>query len=417
MEKQESEKLPEATVYRYTESLEDAEKFLKSAASFIQERVSKDEKVVCALSGGVDSSVTAMIFEKAIGDRLYPIHFDTGFMRKIEGEEEVNLVEEEFGHMKNFELIDKSDLFHENVFGIKNSEEKRIAFRNTYEHVLNEKIKEIGAKAITQGTIRPDIMETKGEIKSQNNVDTNFDVNKMIEPLTGLYKPQVRLLARESGLPEGIYLRQPFPGPGLSVRTVEKINDYKLENEKTANDYLERFVENYFEEKYGRMNLWDQVSGSRIPFQYFSATFDNEMEKSEKINSYLKELGLEAEAFSLKNKATGVVEEDGEKQRVYAPVILLRGNLEQEIVYYLGKQIPKRFEASRVLFQLASSGDDKDWIVGLRIVDSEDAITAEPLKLPFDDLEVVGEKIVEVTDTSIVGYDVSPKPPATIEYE
>lgn len=409
--------MPEATVYRYTESLENADEFLESASSFIQEHVSEDEKVVCALSGGVDSSVTAMIFEKAIGDRLYPIHFDTGFMRKIEGEEEVKLVEEEFGHMDNFELIDKSDLFHENVFGIENSEEKRIAFRNTYEQVLNEKIREIGADAITQGTIRPDIMETKGEIKSQNNVDTNFDVNKMIEPLTGLYKPQVRLLAREIGLPEEVYLRQPFPGPGLSVRTVEEINDYKLENEKTANDYLERFVENYFEEKYGQMNLWDQVSGSRIPFQYFSATFDNEMKKYEEINNYMEDVGIEAEAFSLKNKATGVVEKDGEKQRVYAPVILLRGDLEQELIYYLGKQIPKRFEASRVLFELASSSNEKDWIVGLRIVDSEDAITAEPLKMPFDDLRRVGEKIVKETDTSIVGFDVSPKPPATIEYE
>lgn len=409
--------MSKATVYRYTEPLEDSEEFLKSATGFIQDYVSENEKVVCALSGGVDSSVTAMLFEKAIGDRLYPIHFDTGFMRKIRGKEEVKLVRERFDHMTNFELIDKADLFHDKVFEIENSEEKRIAFRNTYEQVLNEKIKEIEGSAITQGTIRPDIMETEGEIKSQNNVDTNFDVEKMIEPLTGLYKPQVRLLAREIGLPEEVYFRQPFPGPGLSVRTVGSIIDEKLGNEKTANDYVESFVENYFDEKYGKINLWDRVSGSRVPFQYFAATFDNSMEKSEEINNYLNELGLDAEAFSLKNKATGVVEKDGEKQRVYAPVILLRGDLEQELAYYLGKQIPKRFEASRVLFQLASSSDDNDWIVGLRIVDSEDAITAEPLKMPFDDLEVVGEKIVEETDTGIVGYDVSPKPPATIEYE
>lgn len=409
--------MPEATVYRFTSPLERPDDFLNSATKFLKKNVLDREKVVCALSGGVDSSVTAKIFERAIGDRLYPVHFDTGFMRRIRGEEEVELVGKMFGDIDNFELVDKSDLFHENVFGMEDSEDKRKAFRRTYVQVLNEKIEEIGADVITQGTIRPDIVETEGEIKSQNNVDTDFDVEKMVEPLTGLYKPDVRLLAQELGFPENIYFRQPFPGPGLSVRAVGTVDDGKLENEKVANDLVEEFVENYFEEKYERMNLWDKSTGSRIPFQYFAATFDSEMEESEEINDYLDELGLDAEAFYLKNRATGVREEDGEKRRVYAPVVFLKGKLEQEIVYHLGNKIPERFDASRVLFQLSSSGEGADWTVGLRIVDSEDAITAEPLKIPFSELENIGEKIISETDTGAVGFDVTSKPPATIEYE
>lgn len=406
-----------ATVYRHSDSLSDPEEFLESAESFLKNHVSEDEKVVCALSGGVDSTVTAMIFERAIGDRLHPIHFDTGFMRRIGGEKEVQLVAERFENLENFELIDRTDLFQGNVFGMEDSEDKRRAFRSTYEQVLNEKIEEIGAGVITQGTIRPDIIETEGKIKSQNNVDTNFDVEKMVEPLAGLYKPDVRLLARELGLSEDIYFRQPFPGPGLSVRTVGSIEEDKLENEKIANDLVEQFVESYFEKNYNRSVLWDAVSGSRIPFQYFAATFDSEMEKNRAINDYLNDLGLDVEAFSLRNRATGVTEHDGEKERVYSPPVLLKGDLRQELVYSLGRRIPERFDVSRVLFQLSDSGESEGWLVSIRVVDSVDAITAEPMCIPLSHFEDLADEIIKESESRIVACDVSPKPPATIEYE
>lgn len=406
-----------ATVYRNTISLEDSESFLESTTDFIEEHVSKDEKVVCALSGGVDSSVTAKIFERAVGDRLYPVHFDTGFMRRIRGEEEVKMVAEMFGDMENFELIDKSGLFHERVFGMEDSEDKRKAFRATYEEVLNESIAEIGANVITQGTIRPDIMETEGEIKSQNNVDTNFDVEKMVEPLAGLYKPHVRLLAKELGFSEGLYFRQPFPGPGLSVRAVGTITDEKLENEKVANDLVERFVEGYFEKNYGRPNLWDEGSGSRIPFQYFAGTFDGKVEENREVNEYLENLGLDASALTLSNRATGVEVEGGVRKRVYASPVLVKGDLEQEMVYAIGKRLPEKFDVSRVLYQLSGSLNYGNWVVSIRAVDSEDAIDAEPLSIPLSELQDVADGIVGKTDTSIVAYDVTPKPPATIEYE
>lgn len=409
--------MTEATVYRFTDQLEDPEKFLERATEFVEKNVSSEENVVCALSGGVDSSVTAEIFRGAIGNRLYPIHFDTGFMRRINGEEEPLLVREDCKDFENFELIDKKEIFYENIFGIEDAEEKRKAFRSTYEQVLNEKIEEIGASVMTQGTIRPDILETEGEIKSQNNVDTNFDVEKLVEPLTGLFKPDVRKLARKLGFPERRWMRQPFLGPGLSARTVGSIDREKLENERMANDLVERFIEEYFEENYGRTAVWDEAGGARVPFQYFAATFDGEMEREKRLNDYLEGLGLKVTAFSLKNKATGVVEKEGERQRVYSSPVLLEGDLERDVLRYLGREIPRRFGASRVLFQLAESQRGAGWLVAVRAVDSKDALFAEPLQIPIKELNELGERIIQETESGIVAYDVTPKPPATIEYE
>ncbi len=365
----------------------------------------------------VDSSVTAKIFQRAIGDRLYPLHFDTGFMRRIGGEEEVQLVKEDFEDFENFELIDRKETFYQNIFGMEDAEDKRKAFRSTYEQVLNEKIEEIGASVMTQGTIRPDILETEGEIKSQNNVDTSFDVEKLVEPLAGLYKPDVRRVARKLGFSEYNCMRQPFLGPGLSARTVGAIDEEKLENERVANDLVERFVEGYFEDNYGKKFLWDGTINARIPFQYFAVTLDNEMEENGEVNDYLEDLGLDLKALSLKNKATGVEVGDEGRERVYSSPILLRGDSEREVLSYLGEEIPGQFGASRVLFQLSESEGDGDWLVGIRAVSSKDAIFADPLQISLDTFGDLGEEIVQETDSGIVAYDLTPKPPATIEYE
>lgn len=407
-----------ATVYRLTEKLEEPGEYLKKATDLIRRKVDNDEKVVCALSGGVDSSTTAEIFRRTIGERLYPIYFDTGFMREIKGKKEFKRFKNEFKDFENFEIIDRKEIFFENIFGIENSEEKRKSFRNTYEKVLNEKIEEIGASTMTQGTIKPDIIETEEEIKSQNNVDTNFNVEKLVEPLAGLYKPQVRRLAKEVGFSKRIWMRQPFLGPGLSARTVGTINQKKLKNEKKANDLVERFVENYFQDRYGKEAIWDEIVGARIPFQYFAATLDNEMEKEKEVNEYLQKLDLDATAFSLKNKATGVKEEeDGKRTRVYSPPLLLKGKLEHSVLSYLGKEIPKKFDYSRLLFQLTESSKEKNWMVAVRAINSKDAINAVPLSIPLEKLEELGEKIIQETDSEIVAYDLTPKPPATIEFE
>lgn len=405
-----------AKLFRFTEGPKDSGAFLERAIRFIKENVGPDEKAISALSGGTDSTVVTRLFHRAIKERLYPIHIDTGFMRKIEGKEEPELVRKSFEDMDNFELIDRKEIFFDNVFGIEDAEEKRKAFRRTYVDVLNQKIGEIGAGVMTQGTIRPDVLETEGEIKSQNNVDTDFDIDKLVEPLAGLFKPDVRMVAKSLDLPESIYMRQPFLGPGLSARTVGKITKEKLENEKEANDLVERLVEEYFQENYGRKSLWDEKSGNRIPFQYFAATLDPGKDESPEVNEYLKGLGIDAKAWELENRATGIKEEEGERSRVYASPVLLEGDLEPELSFYLGKELPEQFDVSHVLYELAGDGDGK-WIVGIRAVRSSDAMTAEPLNIPIDELRDFGRKILDKTGAGTVAYDLTPKPPATIEYE
>ncbi|MCD6215815.1 MAG: hypothetical protein J7J92_01930 [Candidatus Aenigmarchaeota archaeon] len=414
----------QARSIRFVKKLEgNVDDYVAEAINFIQKNVGPEEKVICALSGGVDSSVVAGLFTRAIGKRLHLIHIDTGFMRSINGKYESEIIKERFKDVENFEVVNKREMFYDRIFGIKDAEEKRKAFRKTYEDVINEKIEEIGASLATQGTIRPDIEETEGNIKSQNNVDTIFNVNRLVEPIAGLYKPDVRIVAKKLGLET--YMRQPFPGPGLSVRTVGEIDAEKLKNERVANDITERFIENYFMSLYGKECLFEPVKGNRIPFQYFAGTFDSDMDIVPEVKKYLEKMGLKnVFPFVLRNKTTGVkeVKEEDEKirrERIYSHPILLRGCLDSVMLKKLGEKIPENFEYSRVFYEVFDRPDNLigDYLVAIRAVDSEDALYAQPLSIPLSQLTSLGEKIIKKTDVGIVAYDITPKPPATIEYE
>jgi len=301
------------------------EKFIEKAIEEIKTSVG-NEKVVMALSGGVDSSVCAALAARAIGDRLIPIYIDTGLMRKGETER----IKALFGKIQ-LQVIDAGDEFLGALKGVTDPEAKRKAIGERFIRVFEREAKKQGARCLLQGTIYPDRIESEGGIKSHHNVGgmpLRIEFTKVIEPLRDLYKDEVRAVAGALDLPEEIQHRMPFPGPGLAVRVLGEVTPEKVAVIREAN----WIVEDELVEKYQ-------------PWQCLAAL-----------------IGL----------GTGV------------------------------------------------KGDNRihGWIVAIRAVNSRDGMTADPLNIPFDDLVRIGSRITaEIPSVARVVYDITAKPPATIEYE
>jgi len=308
----------------------------------IQEIKSKvqNNKVLLGLSGGVDSSVTAALLNKAIGKKLICVFVDNGLLRKGEPDEVMNTFKENM----NLNVIksDSEELFLRHLEGIEDPEQKRKVIGRTFIDVFDaeaNKLKEI--KFLAQGTIYPDVIESSGSeskearvIKSHHNVGGLPDeMNlELVEPLKDLFKDEVRKLGVELGLPSEMLNRHPFPGPGLGVRILGEVTKEKTTILKEA-DHI--FIE-------------------------------------ELINADLYKMVSQAFAVFLPIKSVGVV---GDERR-YAEVI------------------------------------------GLRAVETVDFMTARWAHLPYDFLEHVSSRIVnEIEQVSRVVYDISSKPPATIEWE
>ncbi len=300
------------------------EKFIDKAVRQIRDAAG-DEKVVMALSGGVDSSVCAALATRAIGDRLVPIYVDTGLMRKGETDRIRSLFD------GNLRVVDAADEFFEALAGITDPEEKRKAIGERFIRVFEREAKRTGATLLLQGTIYPDRIESEGGIKSHHNVGgmpLNIEFKGVIEPIADLYKDEVRDVAGGLGLPVEIQHRMPFPGPGLAVRVLGEVTREKVAIVREAN----AIVEECLVEKYR-------------PWQCFAAL-----------------VGL----------GTGVKGD-----------VRLHG-----------------------------------WIVAVRAVQSRDGMTADPLLLPYETLSRIATRITaEIPGVARVVYDVTPKPPATIEYE
>ena len=324
--------------------------FVETTIREIREKVG-DGKVLCALSGGVDSSVAAVLLSKAVGKQLTCVFVDHGLLRKNEGDE----VESVFGPEGQFDLnfirVNAQERYYSKLAGVTEPEAKRKIIGEEFIRVFEEEAKKIGAvDFLAQGTIYPDVVESGlgGEsavIKSHHNVGglPDFvDFKEIIEPLRNLFKDEVRKAGLELGIPEQLVFRQPFPGPGLGIRIIGEVTGDKVRIVQDA-DYIyreevDKAVEAYKKEN-GKAPAW-------MPNQYFAALTNM--------------------------RSVGVMGDE----RTY------------------------------------------DYAVALRAVNTIDFMTAESAEIPFEVLQTVMSRIInEVRGVNRVFYDLTSKPPGTIEFE
>ncbi len=295
------------------------------------------EKMICALSGGVDSSVAATIVSKAIGDDLQCIFVDHGLLRKNEADE----VMETYKNLGlNVKKVDASKKFLDLLKGVEDPETKRKIIGNHFVEVFEREAKEFDdAKYLVQGTIYPDVIESGKDkasvIKSHHNVgglpeDMLFE--GLVEPLRDLFKDEVRALGEAIGVPHDMVWRQPFPGPGLGIRVIGEITEERLEVVRETDAILREEVKNYGLNE----DIW----------QYFT------------VWTPIKTVGVKGD------------------MRVYENVIAIRA------------------------------------------VESTDAMTVEASELPFELLQTLSSRMInEVAGVGRVVYDITSKPPGTIEWE
>jgi len=377
-----------------------------------------NEKALIAVSGGVDSTTSAVLTYRAIGDNLLCVILDNAFMRKGEPQQATDWVSKPPIKLP-MKILDVRERFLDALKGLQDAEEKRKMFRETFYKVLGETAQKEGCKVLVQGTIKADIVETTGGVKTQHNVLEQMGINtterygfQVVEPLASLYKEQVRMVARYLGIPSEISERQPFPGPGLSVRVVGEINGDKLDSEKKATAIVE---ENFARHK---------------PSQYFAAIIDNKTvshvrtmpiqeNAARRLNVPLRNVSVKV----FKAKATGV--KGGE--RLYGEIAALKvqtvnGGLHNpsisSLVSLQAKIITENPSFTRILYTVKESPREQPYVIALRAIQTSDFLTARVTEIPWTTLNEAADKILEACrSVSTVYYDVTPKPPATVEME
>jgi len=378
-----------------------------------------DERALVAVSGGVDSTTCAVLTHRAIGENLVCVILDDAFMREGEPEHVAETLSKPPFNVPT-KIVNVREQFLQAMKGLRDAEEKRKAFRETFYQALSETAKKEKCKVLVQGTIRADIIETVGGVKTQHNVLEQMGINpmvhygfKIVEPLVSLYKEQVRMVARYLGLPNEFSERQPFPGPGLSVRVVGEIRSGKLEVLRKATNIVERSL------------------AQHKPSQYFAVIVDNEevvdslgtMHVQETVSRFLNVPSRNVSVKIFRDKATGV--EAGKRR--YGDVVGLNvrtmsGGIHQapiqNLVSLQSKINSEKPSITRVFYAIKDAQEKKPYVVGVRSVETKDFLTAKVSDLPWALLEKVAEEITTMCpDVSAVYYDITPKPPATIEME
>ncbi|RJS81134.1 GMP synthase [Candidatus Bathyarchaeota archaeon] len=394
------------------------ESFVEKQMAEIRKSIG-NEKALVAVSGGVDSTTCAVLTHRAIGENLVCVILDDAFMREGEPEHVAELLSKPPLNVPT-KVVNVRERFLQAMKGLRDAEEKRKMFRETFYQVLGETAKNEGCKVLVQGTIRADIVETVGGVKTQHNVLEQMGINpmerygfKVVEPLVSLYKEQVRMVARHLGLPAEISERQPFPGPGLSVRVVGEIRDDKLETLKKATAIVEGELAKY------------------NPSQYFAAIMDNEEVSDKTLTVHIQETtarflnvpSRNVYVKILRDKATGV--EGGKRRYGFVAAVkvqTMNGKLHelpiQHLVSLQRQIISENPTVARVFYAVKDLTERKPYVIGVRAVQTRDFLTARVSEIPWNTLSVIAEEIVsKCPNVSTVYYDVTPKPPATIEME
>ncbi|MDD5455094.1 MAG: glutamine-hydrolyzing GMP synthase, partial [Candidatus Ratteibacteria bacterium] len=313
--------------------------FVENAVRDIRNRV-KNERVICALSGGVDSSVLAMLLHKALGRQLICIFVDNGLLRKNEAEQIIQRFKQNY--KMNLINVDATDIFLKKLKGVTDPEKKRRIIGKEFIRVFEQEAKKMGKiKFLAQGTLYPDVIESRSALGGPSaTIKTHHNVGglprkmklELIEPFKFLFKDEVRMVGKELGLPDSIISRQPFPGPGLAVRIIGEVTKERLEILREADARIQEEIK-----KAGLYTKIWQSFGVLLPI-----------------------------------KTVGVM------------------------------------------------GDERTYenVIAIRAVTSKDGMTADWAKLPYELLGRISNRIInEVKGVNRVAYDISSKPPATIEWE
>jgi len=390
--------------------------YLTNATARLQETVGNG-KAIAAVSGGVDSTVAALVAKRGLGDRLLPVFIDTGFLRAGEPENvKARLGDPSLG--LNVKLVKAGGRFLEATKGEAMAEEKRKKFRETFYQVLGEEARKNGCDFIVQGTIAPDWIETQGGIKTQHNILGQIGIDslstygfRVVEPISELYKDQVRALGRHLDIPKDLSERQPFPGPGLLVRCIGTVSKKKLELLKSATRIIE--------EKLGPFN-YDQ---------YFAGVIENKFTEDPLYKSLdetaATALGLpksETRVDVFEDRVTGVKGDT----RSYGRLTGIRiqddsretyGWLPEKLRVAQSSLVEKFADVTRVTVLVKEKRGGPPLSVIVRAVSTRDFMTAAVAQVPWKILKDIAESILKAGGSSRVYYDITPKPPGTVEFE